>query len=360
MNALVRIGALAAESLVYGPPFGYLNYLIHSPSPLDPEKTWRLITRKRSTRELWIIDHYPPSFLRRLLLTVKERQDHLLGISAHYDVSNEFYKLFLDRRYMFYSCADFLTGHETLEEAQQQKADYLLKLIDPKPGERILELGCGWGAMLKRIFEATGDKGNLTGYTLSREQLAYNDEHNGFHVEFKNFITADYAEQSFDKIYSIGAWEHVRPREVPQLLAKLYRALVPGGRLVQHFFCRLQEHLPAASVVSQLFFPGSINSSVRFHLRAHEAAGFGVGHVSVHDYRPTLRAWFDNLVANRQRAIELVGVKTYNRYLVFFPASWHYFDRMTGFVVRLVLQKPSTPTRSASFDAALLEDVGNG
>ena len=346
MNALVRIAALAAESLIYGPAFGYLNHLIRSPSALEPEKVWEEITRKRSAPKLWILDHYPPSFLRRLLLTFKQRQDHLLGISAHYDVSNEFYKLFLDRRYMFYSCADFLTGSESIEEAQQRKADYLVKLIDPKPGERILELGCGWGAMLKRIYEATGDKESLTGYTLSREQVAYNDEHNGFHVEFKNFITADYAEQWFDKIYSIGAWEHVRPREVPPLLDKLYRALVPGGRLVQHFFCRLQEHLPAAAVVSQIFFPGSINSSVRFHLRSHEAAGFRVGHVSVHDYRPTLRAWFDNLVANRQRAIELVGMKTYNRYLVFFPASWHYFDRMTGFVVRLVLEKPPTPTRS--------------
>jgi cyclopropane-fatty-acyl-phospholipid synthase len=194
--------------------------------------------------------------------------------------------------------------------------------------------------MLKRIYEATGEKEHLTGYTLSREQVAYNDKHNGFHIEFKNFITADYAAQSFDKIYSIGAWEHVRPHEVPVLLAKLYRALVPGGRLVQHFFCLLQESLPAAAVVSQIFFPGSINSSFRYHVRAHEAAGFRLRHLSIHDYRPTLRAWFNNLVRNRDRAIELVGVKTYNRYLVFFPASWHYFDRMTGFVVRLMLEKP--------------------
>lgn|SRR5487761_1129117 len=344
MNALLRAALLAAESAVYGPSFGYLNYLVRSPTPLEPETTWRKITRRRSAFELAIIDHYPPSFLRRLLLVLKQRQDHLLGISAHYDVSNEFYKLFLDRRYMFYSCADFITGRETLEEAQQRKADFLLKLIDPRPGERILELGCGWGAMLKRIHESTGDKERLTGYTLSREQVAYNEQHNGFHVEFKNFITADYPEQAFDKIYSIGAWEHVRPREAPMLLAKLYRALVPGGRLVQHFFCRLQESLPAAAVVSQIFFPGSINSSVRCHLRAHEGAGFRIQHVSIHDYRPTLRAWFDNLAANRQRAIELVGVQAFNRYLVFLPASWHYFDRMTGFVVRLMLEKPG-PTQ---------------
>jgi cyclopropane-fatty-acyl-phospholipid synthase len=61
--------------------------------------------------------------------------------------------------------------------------------------------------------------------------------------------------------------------------------------------------------------------------------------MSIHDYRPTLRAWFDNLVGNRQRALELVGVQTFNRYLTFFPASWRYFDDMTGFVVRLRLDK---------------------
>lgn len=340
MNRLLRVLACAAESLVYGPQFGYLNYLIRSPEPLDPQTTWQAVTRAPPPLAAAIADHYPPQFMRRFLLTAKQRQDHVLGISAHYDVSNEFYELFLDRRYMFYSCSDFHTGQETIEEAQQNKADYILKLIDPQPGERILELGCGWGPMLKRIFEATGDKENLTGYTLSREQLKYNDEHNGFRVEFKDFITAEYPQEAFEKIYSIGAWEHVRPHEEPMLLAKLYRALVPGGRLVQHFFCRVQEQLPAAAVVSQIFFPGSINTSFRRHLRAHEAAGFRVRHVSIHDYRPTLRAWFENLARNRQRAIDLVGVKTYNRYLVFFPASWVYFDRLTGFVNRLVLEKP--------------------
>lgn len=349
MNPLFRLLACGVESLVYGPQFGYLNYLIRSPRPLDPEATWQAVTRRPPALAAAFADNYPPPFLRKLLLAAKQRQDHVLGISAHYDVSNDFYELFLDRRYMFYSCADFHSDEETIEEAQQHKADFILKLIDPQPGERILELGCGWGPMLKRIFEATGDKENLTGYTLSREQVRYNDEHNGFRVEFKNFITADYPAEAFDKIYSIGAWEHVRPHEEATLLAKLHRALAPGGRLVHHFFCRLQERLPAAAVVSQIFFPGSINTSFRRHLRTHEAAGFRVRHVSIHDYRPTLRAWFDNLARNRQRAIDLVGVKTYNRYLVFFPASWVYFDRMTGFVNRLVLEKPpSTSTTTQS------------
>ncbi|MEX2119847.1 MAG: class I SAM-dependent methyltransferase [Pirellulales bacterium] len=339
MNLPARLFALAAETAVYGPSYGLLSYLIRSPAPLDPERTWGQVTQARNALVDWARRSYPPWFLRRLLLAAKMRQDHALGISSHYDVSNEFYELFLDKRYMFYSCADFITGRETLEEAQQNKADFILKLIDPKPGQEILELGCGWGAMLKRIHEATGDKQRLHGCTLSREQVAYNHERYCFDVEYKNFITAVYPEQAYDKIYSIGAWEHVRPSEVPVLLGKLHAALKPGGRLVQHFFCRLQERLPAAAVVSQIFFPGSINSSLRYHLRACERAGFRIAHSSIHDYRPTLRCWFENLARQRERAIELVGVPTYNRYLVFFPASWQYFDDMTGVVVRLVLEK---------------------
>ncbi len=339
MNLLSRLPLAVAESAVYGPSYGVLNFLIRSPKPLDAETAWKTVAGAPPAAVNWIRNAWPPVFLRGALIAAKQRQDHVLGISAHYDVSNDFYKLFLDKKYMFYSCADFLTGRETLEEAQQNKADFILRLIDPKPGEKILELGCGWGAMLKRLYEATGDKENLSGYTISKEQVAYNETHNGFQVEFRNFITTDYPAEAYDKIYSIGAWEHVRPREVPELLGKLYQAIKPGGRLVKHFFCRLQERFPPSAVVSQLFFPGSVNSSLRYHIRACEAAGFRVSHASIHDYRPTLRAWFDNLDKNREQALQLVDVQTFNRYMVFFPASWRYFDDMTGFVVRLRLEK---------------------
>jgi cyclopropane-fatty-acyl-phospholipid synthase len=331
--------ALATDALTYGVSYGYLKYLIASPVPLDPEATWADITHDPLPIIKWLTLRYPPEFARAWLLRHKQREDVRLGIAEHYDVSNAFYELFLDRRYMFYSCADFVQGTETLEEAQAKKADFLLRLIDPRPGEKILELGCGWGPMLKRILEATGDKGNLHGYTLSQEQVAYNEQHNGFHVEFQNFITADYPREHYDKIYSIGAWEHVRPHEVGPLLAKLYAALAPGGRLVNHFLCRLVDHLPASAVISQLFFPGAVNSSYRFHVRSFEAAGFRVTHTSVHDYRPTLRAWFERLTAQREQALKLVDVQTYNRFLVFFASAWRYFDEATGTVFRFVLQK---------------------
>jgi len=329
----------AMEAFIYGPPYAGLQNLINSPQPLDPEATWKLITGDPPAAYTFVCSHWPLRPLRWTLLNAKIKQDHVKGIAEHYDVSNDFYELFLDKKYMFYTCADFPTGTETLDEAQQIKADFILNLIDPKPGEKILELGCGWGPMLKRIYEHTGDKENLYGLTLSKEQVAYNEQHNGFQVAFENFITRDYEPEAYDTIYSIGAWEHVRPKEIAPLAKKLYDAIKPGGKLVQHYFCRIAEPLFATAICSQIYFPGSIGSSLNANVKAYEAAGFRITQRTIHDYRPTLRAWFDNLVANRERALELVDVQTYNRFLTFFPVSYRYFDDGNGMLVRWVLEK---------------------
>ena len=336
---MLRYLLFLPEFAVYGISYAWLQFLIRSPQPLDASTTWTAVTRELPRSLRWIRKVWPLAPLRPLLVAAKMKQDHALGIAAHYDVSNEFYELFLDKRYMFYSCADFLEADDTIEDAQQRKADYILNLIDPKPGEKILELGCGWGPMLQRIYEHTGDKENLSGITLSKEQAKYNQQHRQFNVEFDNFITRSYPSEAYDAIYSIGAWEHVRQNEIPPLLRKLYGALRPGGRLVQHFFGRFSEPLVAGAAASQIYFPGSMGASFRFHRDAHQQAGFRIKHCSLHDYRPTLRAWYDNLNANRQRALELVDVKTFNRYMTFFPASWRYFEDASGVVMRWVLEK---------------------
>lgn len=339
MTSLPRFPLFPLEFLLYGPSYAVLQYLIRSPKPLEAEPTWELITREPPPAMDWFRKAYPPPFMRGLALRAKIRQDHIVGISKHYDVSNDFYELFLDKKYMFYTSADFDRDDETLEDAQTRKADRIMEMLDPQSGEKILDLGCGWGAMLKRISQETGDREKLYGYTLSKEQVAYNDEHNHFNVELRNFVTTDYPDEFYDKLYSIGAWQHVRPKEILPLLKKLNKTLKPQGRMLHHFFCRPTDKLFASIACGQLFFPGALGSSFRFHSRAFEDAGFRTTYITVSDYRPTLRAWFDNLVANRERAIDLVGVRTYNRYLVFFPASWRYFQDAFGIEFRWVLEK---------------------
>jgi cyclopropane-fatty-acyl-phospholipid synthase len=339
MTVLSNQFSFALESACYGPLYGMIQFRMRSLHPLDPEENWDFWTRPRNSLLLEAVNSYPPTFVRKFLVSRQLKRRHEVGISSHYDISNEFYKLFLDKRYMFYSCADFHSDSETLEEAQENKANFILDLLGPKPGERILDLGCGWGAMLRRVYEETSDKDNLLGFTLSKEQVTYIKEHYGFNVSLTNFITTAYAEESVDKIYSIGAWEHVRPNEITTLLRKLYRALKPGGKLVQHFFCLSGKSFPISMVLGQIFFPGSVLSSYQDQVNACQSAGFRLTHESVHDYRPTLKAWYNNLVANRDKAIELVGVTTYNKYLIFFPVSWKVFDIGQAQVHRLVLEK---------------------
>jgi cyclopropane-fatty-acyl-phospholipid synthase len=343
---------LFSETLIYGPAYSALQRLIRSPTSLDPGTTWKIVTDELPPLADWMRVNYPPGFVRRLLLAPKLRQQHVVGIADHYDVSNEFYKLFLDKKFMFYSCADFHSENDTLEEAQTNKANFLLKLIEPQPGEKILELGCGWGAMLKHIHEATGDKENLHGYTLSKAQVAYNQEHHGFKVEFKNFVSCDYPTEYFDKIYSIGAWEHVRQADVPTTLRKLYASLKPGGRMVKQFFCFPSEAVPVAVLAAQIFFPGSLMPPYPVQVRSFERAGFRIVHQSVHDYRPTLASWFLNLVDNRERAIELVGARTFNKYLVFFPASYRFFNEVAAILFRFVLEKPRTSAAKKSISGS--------
>lgn len=339
MNPVLRHAATIGELAAFGPRYAFLQGLIRTPWPLEPDATWALVTRQLPRWVQWTASRYPPSPVRSLLLAWKMRQAHAVGIEEHYDVSNAFYELFLDSKFMFYTCADFVTGRETIEEAQTRKADFILGLIDPKPGEKILDLGCGWGGMMRHIVEKTHDPDNIVGYTLSRHQHAYVRERIGLDARVINFITCEYEPRSFDKIYSIGAWEHVRSVDIEPLLAKLYDALKPGGRMVHHFFSHPGDVTPPAALPGQIFFPGSLPPGHALQSRAFEKAGFRILHRSLHDYRPTLRAWFAKLAANRDRAVELVGTRTFNKYLVFFPAAWRYFDEGQGMLIRYVLEK---------------------
>ena len=146
MNRFLRALAFAIESATYGPLYSTIRYHMRSPVPLDPEETWeRLTTGPANPLGAWLSRHYPPAFVRNLYVDAMLKLDHIVPVAKHYDVSNAFYELILDRKYMFYSCADFIHGTETLEEAQDNKANDILRMLSPQAGERILDLGCGWG-----------------------------------------------------------------------------------------------------------------------------------------------------------------------------------------------------------------------
>lgn len=334
------LSMFALDLVARGPLYAIANYRIHGPKPLDPVENWQFWAKPRAALFEWLLKAYPPVPVRKVYLDAMLEPNHAIGIEAHYDISNNFYALFLDANYRFYTCADFLSDETTLEEAQERKASYILSLLNLRGNEKILDLGCGWGGML-RFMQDAGHQGELTGFTLSKEQLIYAQKQLDLNVSLTNFITDPFENAPYDRIFSIGSLEHVRPQEIQNLYQKIYQALIPGGLSVHQFFSLEREPYPASMVMLQLFFPGSLLVMHHTHIEAAKSAGFRITHDSIHDYKPTVRAWYERLVKNQEQALELVGLEIYNRYMTFFPVAWRFFQEQEAALHRVVMEKPT-------------------
>jgi fatty-acid desaturase/cyclopropane fatty-acyl-phospholipid synthase-like methyltransferase len=331
--------AYAKLSVRRGPLFAALQYFLDSGDLLDPKETWKFWTEPAHPWFEAAARAWPPLGQRRAFLDRMLRRDHADGIAAHYDIAPAFYRLWLDREYMFYSCAKFDSPADSLEQAQKNKAGFLLDLLQPRPGERILDLGCGWGGMMKAILAQTNEKDRLLGLSLSQAQVAYVAEVLGLPCAYANFVSKDYPRGCCDKLCTVGSLEHVRPHEIETLHHKLFQALPRGGRVVHQFFSADANPLSTYMVALQHFFPGTVLSRHDRISAAIRRAGFRIAVDATDDYRPTLRAWFDNLAANLQAAVGLVGVEVCNKYLVFLPASWRFFADGQARLHRLLLLK---------------------
>ena len=255
MVAAVRLDRFR-EALRYGVFYALAKADIESATPIDATRTWRFWTQHRNRLTKFFAENYPPQFIAKHIIDANSPSRNLGDIAEHYNVSNDFFLLFLDKHYHFYSCGDFLSPGDTLEQAQIKKAEHFLSLIAPKPGQSFLELGCGWGAMMKFLHEKMGDSITLKGITISNAQAGYIRQNYGFDVSVENFVTREYPLSQYDRIYSMGAWEHVRPGDVAPLLKKLNEALKPGGRLIQQFGCAERPRAPATFLLGELFFSG--------------------------------------------------------------------------------------------------------
>jgi cyclopropane-fatty-acyl-phospholipid synthase len=338
MSNLKGIAKFSSDFAGYGIIYAIANARIHSSTPLDPVENWHFWTASRSSLIDFLIKVHPSKARQKAYMEALWEKSHADGIETHYDVSNEFYDLFLDTQYKFYTCAEFLSDTDTLEQAQQNKAEYLRSLLQLEGHEKVLDLGCGWGAMLKFLKDA-GHNGELYGFTLSKEQLIYDREILAFNVSLTNFATDSFKDAPYDRILSIGSFEHIRPHELKSVYQKIYDALTAEGRAVHQFFSLEREPYPASVMSSQLFFPGSLLSLHSDHLETAQSVGFRITHDSIHDYKPTLKAWYDRLVANKEQALALVGLETYNRYMTFFPISWIFFQNRESNLHRIVMEK---------------------
>ena len=240
----------------------------------------------------------------------------------HYDLSNAFYALFLDPE-MVYSCAYFRDWNNDLTTAQHDKLDMICRKLRLKPGDRLLDIGCGWGALVCHAAEHFGV--NAVGVTLAAEQFAYAKEKVS-RLGLENKVTIecrDYSqiEGEFDKIASIGMFEHVGVANYPAYFRTIHRLLKPGGFYLHHSIALrsaawegLQKKKPqTTTAVSRYIFPGAQLDHLGMSIANLERYGFEVHDVEAwrEHYARTTRLWHDRLFTNRAAAEREVGaVKT--------------------------------------------------
>jgi cyclopropane-fatty-acyl-phospholipid synthase len=256
------------------------------------------------------------------------------AVRHHYDVSNEFFALVLDAS-MTYSCAVFSGGAQTLEEAQETKLETVCTKLGLKPGERVLDVGCGWGSFPIHAAQRHGVR--VTGITLSPPQaeLARRRVAEAGLADQVEIRVADYRElddEPFDAIASIGMVEHVGANQIDGYARQLARMLRPGGRLLNHGIARVRHGEPEAGAFSERYvFPDAAPLHLSRIIAALEGAGLPTNHVEglADDYAETLRHWANRLDENLDEARRLAGDERARVWRLYLRAARNGF--LTGF-----------------------------
>jgi cyclopropane-fatty-acyl-phospholipid synthase len=267
------------------------------------------------------------------------------SVRHHYDVGNEFFALFLDET-MTYSCAVFSRGATTLEEAQDTKRELICKKLALQPGERMLDVGCGWGALAIHAAQRHGV--NVLGITLSPPQAAEarrRAEAAGVadKVEFRVLDWRELEPGQFDAISSIGMSEHVGEDSIDEYARRLTSLLRPGGRLLNHAIARLRHTDPPAGPFSERYvWPDAAPLQVSRVVSSLERAGLEIQTVEGFrmDYAQTLTHWWQRLDANHDEAERLVGAERMRVWRLYLRVSRDGFD--TGFlsIFQVLTRKP--------------------
>lgn len=283
-------------------------------------------------------------------------------IQFHYDVGNDFYALFLDPE-MQYTCAYFKDWDSPLEQAQLDKMEMVCRKLRLKPGELMLDVGCGWGGLA--CYAARNYGVSVYGFTLSQAQVDYANEkiarlglRDQVVIELK-----DYADVtgSYDKIAAIGIGEHLGVANYPRYFAKMRSLLADGGLFLNHANTRpAKRHKrkfgarPEQRALQKHIFPGGELDDIGNTISVMEQQGWEVRDVeSFRDYYAlTTRMWCERLTANKDKAIALAGPQTYHMWVAYLGASSLGFVRNNIRIYQTLAAKkargrsPLPPTRA--------------
>lgn len=265
----------------------------------------------------------------------RQNQNDVESIAFHYDVSNEFYKLWLDER-MVYSCAYFETPEQDLEFAQRNKLDYICRKLRLQAGESYLDIGCGWGALVCWAAKHYGVRAH--GITLSRNQFEYacaEVKRQGLEdlvtIEMRNYRDLPLV-ATYDKVSSIGMFEHVGLKNLPGYFSTVHMVLKPGGLFLNHGITSDEpgwNRGVATQFINRHVFPdGELDTISNIQSRMEEAKFeiFDVENLRPH-YAYTLRHWVSRLDAMSEEAIRLVGERTYRVWRLYMTGCALQFEQ---------------------------------
>ena len=276
------------------------------------------------------------------------------AIRYHYDVSNDFYALWLDRN-MVYSCGYFKSGDEDIHTAQEQKLDHICRKLRLRPGDKLLDIGCGWGGLVRWATKHYGV--DATGITLSRNQHALASARirvDGLENRCR-VLLQDYrdvpGEGVYDKISSVGMFEHVGLKNLPLYFGVVHRLLKDGGIVMNHGITSVDPEsrsvgLGAGDFVEKYVFPHGELPHASLALREMSAAGLEVMDIEtlrLH-YAKTLWHWSERLEANLERAREYAGDKRLRIWRAYLAGCAHAFSQRWVSIHQMLAVKTSDPT----------------
>ena len=296
----------------------------------------------------------PAAELRPSRLRHSRRRDAEV-VRHHYDVSNEFFQLFLDES-MTYSCALFEEGTETLEEAQAAKLDLICRKLELEPGQRMLDIGCGWGSLAIHAAREYGV--SAIGITLSEPQAKLAAERTreagvGDRVEIKVQDYRDLEDDGFDAVASIGMVEHVGGSQADEYGRQVARVLRPEGKVLNHGIAWVPAtkegfHVGGEFSNRYVFPDGEVQNLSRM-LLSLERAGLETLHVEdLHtDYSETLRHWTARLDENLEEAERLAGPERLRVWRLYLRAARNGFETGQTAVYQMLCSRPLTEDPAA-------------
>ncbi len=292
-----------------------------------------------------------------LLHNLHTRKTDAASIQYHYDVSNDFYALWLDRN-MVYSCAYFKTGDESIDVAQEQKLDHICRKLRLRPGEKLLDVGCGWGALVRWAARHYGV--DATGITLSRNQHALANQRiadDGLGARCR-VLLQDYrdvpGEGVYDKISSVGMFEHVGLKNLPLYFRKIHTLLREGGLVMNHGITSVDPEsrsvgLGAGEFIGKYVFPHGELPHASLVLKEMARAELEVMDVETlrQHYARTLWHWSERFEANLDAARRYAGDKRARIWRAYLAGCAHAFEQRWVSIHQVLAVKSADPKAKA-------------